>query len=31
MYSMVTRNANKLILVDTPNIANEMTFVSKIR
>ena len=31
MYSMVTSNASKLILVDTPNIANEMMFVSKTR
>ena len=31
MYSQVVRNASKLILVDTPKSANDMSFVSPIR
>ena len=31
MYSQVVRNASKLILVDTPKPANDMSFVSPIR
>lgn len=31
MYSNVTRNANKLILVDTPNAANNMRFISPLK
>lgn len=31
MYSEVTRNASKLILVDNPNPANKMSFKTKVR
>jgi hypothetical protein len=31
MYSQITRNASKLILVDTPNAANKMRFISPIK
>lgn len=31
MYSQITRNASKLILVDTPRPANKQTFISNIR
>ena len=31
MYSEVTRNASKLILVDEPNPANKMSFKTKVR
>lgn len=31
MYSQITRNASKLILVDTPNTANKMRFISPIK
>jgi hypothetical protein len=31
MYSPITRNASKLILVDTPNTANKMRFISPIK
>ena len=31
MYSMVTRNASKLIIVDSPNPSNKQSFITKMR
>lgn len=31
MYSPVTRNASKLILVDSPNVPNKSMFVSPVK
>jgi hypothetical protein len=31
MFSKVTRNASKLLLVDSPNAANKMSFITPIK